>query len=252
MLTPKQLEQFKTDGFLVLRGLFPEADAEIWRDECKRILGLGLADQFNLRTHPHFLAPGIWIVDRVEPVIDISPTFAELAGHEIFRSLLTQIFDDVPLLFKDKLVYKMVGTPGYGIHQDYSWWQEFPPEIVNVMIAIDSADAGNGALEFFAGRHGRLLTPPNAGRNFNREEVNLLTGAPPQMIETHPGDVVLFHCMLPHRSGPNRSSNLRRQLYLTYSSARNGDFYSRQLQLLRDQRPLRGPNSDQRESFYFR
>lgn len=252
MLTPEQLTRFQEDGFLLLRGLFnPETAAE-WGAECKRLLSMGIADEFNLRTHPFYVTPSVWIVDRIEPVVDISPAFADLSRSESVLAPLRQILLDDAKLFKDKVVFKMVGTPGYHMHQDYSWWGEFPDDLINVMLAVDSADVDNGALELFPGQHRLLLTPPGQMRNLNREESDRIDKSSGILMRTQPGDAVLFHCKLPHRSGPNVSSRLRRQLYFTYAAARHGDFYERQLELLRTNRPERGPHSDDRDRYFFR
>jgi ectoine hydroxylase-related dioxygenase (phytanoyl-CoA dioxygenase family) len=87
----------------------------------------------------------------MDPVVDLSEMFRTLAEDDRVRGIARDIFDDEALLFKDRLIYKMIGMPGYPIHQDYSWWQEFPTDLVNIAIAIDPADAENGALELFPG-----------------------------------------------------------------------------------------------------
>ena len=201
---------------------------------------------------PHYVTPDVWIVDRIEPVVDISPIFEELSRSESILAPLREILGGEVRLFKDKLVYRMVGTAGFNTHQDYSWWEEFPDDLVNVMIAVDEADADNGALEFFPGNHHRLLTPPGAMRSLNRSESNEINIDSGIIIKTTPGDVVLFHCKLPHRSGPNVSSRLRRQLYFTYSAAKHGDLYERQRELIRENRLKRGSNSENKDRFYFR
>ena len=42
-------------------------------------------------------------------------------------------------------------------------------------------------------------------------------------LPTEPGDVVLFDCYAPHRSGDNLSGDSRRMLYVTYNRASDGD-----------------------------
>ena len=46
------------------------------------------------------------------------------------------------------------------------------------------------------------------------------------LLETEPGDLLVFSARTPHRSGTNTGSRSRRQLYLTYSAARHGDLYA--------------------------
>jgi hypothetical protein len=251
-LTPLQVDTYRQKGYLALRGRFPEDEVSGWAAECDRLLRLGLANKNNIRTPVHFITKDIWIVDRLDPVIDISDVFRDLAEDERVRGPLRDILGDDPILFKDRLIYKMIGMRGYPIHQDYSWWQEFPKELVNVAIAIDGADAQNGALELFPGYHHRLLSTPGEMRHMNAEESQQIDFGSGELMTTGPGDLIIFDSMTPHRSGPNMSNRLRRQFYLTYSPARNGDLYQRQLQLLKEGRSSRPMSDDFKQRSFFR
>ncbi|MBO9604830.1 MAG: phytanoyl-CoA dioxygenase family protein, partial [Paenibacillaceae bacterium] len=46
-----------------------------------------------------------------------------------------------------------------------------------------------------------------------------------ELVETNPGDIILFHSFTPHQSGPNTSNVSRKQMYLTYSPSKNGQLY---------------------------
>ena len=48
-----------------------------------------------------------------------------------------------------------------------------------------------------------------------------------ERVDLAAGDFLMFHSMVPHRSGPNRSGASLRGLFLTYSTARHGDVYAR-------------------------
>ena len=114
----------------------------------------------------------------MDPVVDVSNVCRALSSDERLLGLVRQIFNDDALLFKDRLIYKMSGVRGYQIHQDYSWWQEFPEDLINVAIAIDGADAENGALELFTG-HRKLLSAAGEMRHMNdteAEQIDLSTG----------------------------------------------------------------------------
>ena len=93
-----------------------------------------------------------------------------------------------------------------------------PDEYVNATIAFDPFDASNGSLEIFSGlQRQRLPAPP--GSPFDADEA-ALEGCRSDLLELAPGDVVLFHSMLPHRSGQNRGTRSRRGLFLTYVPSR--------------------------------
>jgi 2-aminoethylphosphonate dioxygenase len=231
-LSEGQLEEYRARGYLLLRGLFDAEEVAAWDAESRRLLRLGLGHEENVRAVLYRAGAGLSVLDRLSPVVDISPVFAALARDPRIMRPLAELYGGDMLLFKDKLIYKMIGVPGYPLHQDYSSWQTFPRDLANVLVSIDAADATNGGVEFFPGYHGALLSAPGELRYMNDDESKQLDLASGETLKTGPGDAIIFDCLTPHRSGVNDSNRLRRQLYLTYSSAANGDMYGRQLEYI--------------------
>jgi ectoine hydroxylase-related dioxygenase (phytanoyl-CoA dioxygenase family) len=244
-LTQEQIEEYQRKGYLRVRAVFNAEEVAAWEAESRRLLTLGLAHADNWRAVSYRMETGLAIVDRLNPVIDISPLFASLVADERILRPLRELYDEEMLLFKDKLIYKMPGVPGYPAHQDYALWQTFPRPLANVIVSIDAARAENGGVEFFEGHHERLLSTTGEQRFMNADEIARLDTEASEVVETEPGDIVIFDGMTPHRSGVNLSNTLRRQLYLTYSSARKGDLYQEQLRAHEAQeRARRGPSAE--------
>ena len=44
-------------------------------------------------------------------------------------------------------------------------------------------------------------------------------------VETSKKDILLFNSLVPHRSGPNKSDNARRMIFLTYNLEDEGNHY---------------------------
>lgn len=236
-----RIDGYRRKGYLALRGVFGAGEVAAWGAESRRLLRLGLAHEDNWRTVLYRGPAGLAVVDRLSPVVDISPVFASLARDERILRPLGELCGEAVRLFKDKLIYKMPGAAGYEMHQDYSSWQTFPRDLVNVIVAIDGADAENGGVEFFPGYHDRLLSAAGELRYMSDAEARRIDHGGGEVLQTEPGDVVVFDCLTPHRSGVNRSNRLRRQLYLTYSSARHGDLYGAQLRYIEEtERARRG------------
>lgn len=212
--------EYQENGYIIVRQLFASDDVAAWRDECDRLLTLDqYIDPLNLRTLPKMTTDGEPIVERFDPLIDISPVFKSLAEDRRLLDIVEALFDDQALLFKDKLIFKLPKTKGYGLHQDWGEWQPFPaPDLLSVMVAIDGADASNGALYLHPGYHDRYL---GKGESI-RSQVDPATR---QLVDTQPGDVVIFHSLAPHGSGDNTSSRSRRQFYPTFCAARHGNLY---------------------------
>lgn len=252
-LAAEQVQAFWRDGYLHLPGLFTAEEVAGWQAEADRLLHSDWVDGDNLRTRFRTLPDdGGKILEKYDPVVDVSPTFRAVADDERIRGPLRALFDDEPMLFKDKLIFKPAGAGGYGAHQDYTWWQPFPKEkLVSVMVAIDGADASNGALEVVPGKHDRFLLPTGEMRGLKPEDLEAAGVSDWQTIETQPGDILIFHCLTPHRSGTNTSDRSRRQFYPSYSAGEHGDLYTMHYEHYRWY-VERGLNEDDREKLYFR
>lgn len=235
------VDDYRRKGYTALGGVFTGDEVAAWDAESRRLLKLGLAHEDNWRAVVYRTRMGLAVVDRLNPIIDISPIFNDLVRDGRILQPLRELYGEDMLLFKDKLIYKMLGVAGYPMHQDYSLWQSFPKDLVTVIISIDGAGADNGGVEFFPGYHDRLLSTEGELRYMSREEAAQIDLGTGELVSVGPGGMVIFDCLTPHRSGVNNSHRLRRQLYLTYSSARNGDLYRTQLQHMgEDERRRRG------------
>src|SRR5690606_23472236 len=156
-----------------------------------------------------------------DPIIDIGPVCRRLAHDPRMLEPLAAIYDDEPCLFKDKLIYKPPGAKGYGLHQDYIAWKNFPRSFVTVLIAIDRAEDENGATEVFPGYHLQGCLSPEDGmyHELPLETVDESAGV---RLDLSPGEIAIFGAFTPHRSAPNRSTRWRRQLYLSYNARGDG------------------------------
>ncbi len=223
-----QRRDYLRDGFLALPGLFHPAEAARWAVECARLLASprlfgGDRPVGEFRGH---LERGR-VVDRLDPVTVHSPIFRDLAADALIRRVATRLLDDDAVLFKDKLIVKAPGTVGYGLHQDYPYWESppAPPDaFVTIMLAVDAAGLGSGSLELFPGQHHAVLrAPANAPLDAAEDAVDVASGVRTTM---RPGDGLAFHGLAPHRSAPNRSAAYRRALFFTYNAARYGPLYA--------------------------
>jgi ectoine hydroxylase-related dioxygenase (phytanoyl-CoA dioxygenase family) len=79
--------------------------------------------------------------------------------------------------------------------------------LVSIVFCIDDMDSANGGLVFFSGLHVRLRPDPKGNPlegDFDREALESVEGCIP---ETKAGDVIVFHSLVPHKSGANLSED---------------------------------------------
>ena len=220
-LSRADVDTYRRDGHVVVHGMFGAAEIRSWTEECERLWASLPVDRGNPRVQWRELAGGGEIADRLDPILDVSPLFEGLAGDPRLVAAVGSLLDGSAIPFKAKIIMKQPGTAGYGLHQDYPYWEWLglgADEYVNATIAFDPFDASNGSLEIFSGlQHERLPAPP--GSPYDADEA-ALEGCRSDVLELAPGDVVLFHSMLPHRSGQNRGTRSRRGFFLTYVPSR--------------------------------
>ena len=101
--------------------------------------------------------------DCFDPVIDLSAVCERTARDPRLLDIVGALYGEPACLFKDKLIFKSPGTPGYKLHQDYISWKSFPTTFLTVIVAIDAADANNGATEVFPGYHQQGCLTPRDG-----------------------------------------------------------------------------------------
>lgn len=127
-----------------------------------------------------------------------------------------------PRCVVDQLTLKPahVGT-GFPFHQDAAFLHgDARAEVVthggvHAVIALDAATADNGGFEVLGRTHTTGLAPHSSYDTSSRS-ANVFDESHHQLVPMSPGDVVLFHPLLAHGSGPNRSTTDRRLVTLWF------------------------------------
>jgi 2-aminoethylphosphonate dioxygenase len=169
-------------------------------------------------------------IRKIEPLIDISETFAQLSRDQRIMGVMTSIFGEPPVLFEDKLNYKLPkGGSAFSMHQDYSYWTEFSPRLTTILIYIDDATEENGCMEIVPGHHKNgLLKMEGMKVGENIDYVipeNTLDRSQVVKAPAPAGSALIFSCFTPHASAPNFSGKARRAIIFTYNPVSDGDSY---------------------------
>lgn len=224
-LSEDQLRRFHEDGSILLPNLFDPAEV-----------------QLVLRTAEREAAQRSDALARRDGEGGITKLLLwNEAGDDVFGAVarsarivepIEQILAGEVYFYHSKMTLKEPHTGGaWAWHQDYGYWYNngcLFPFMASCMIALDASTKENGCLQVLRGSHlmGRV----------EHMKVGDQTGADPDRVnealkvlplvycEMQPGDALIFHCNLLHRSDQNRS-NKRRWVYICcYNAARNNPY----------------------------
>jgi ectoine hydroxylase-related dioxygenase (phytanoyl-CoA dioxygenase family) len=216
-------EAYEERGYLLARALLPpdavekaRAEALALRERRELISPLNLRCRFQVNR-----VTGEDELETFDPVVDLSPAIRALAAHPRLLALLAELYGEPASLFKDKLIYKPPGCPGYGLHQDWIAWPGFPRSFLTVLAPLDHATVENGCTIVYPGYHRVGALSPMDGQ-YHELPSGIVDEARALPLELAPGDVAVFGGFVPHRSHANRSPRWRRQLYLSYNRISDG------------------------------
>ena len=113
--------------------------------------------------------------------------------------------------------FKPPGGRGQSFHQDNLYLRQTP--VVAAWVALDRADAENGAMEMVRGSHLLGLLPLQAA-DTDVSVTEIETVLPPylqrDLITLDPGDTVFFGGLTIHGSLPNRSADRFRRAFICH------------------------------------
>ncbi len=224
-LTSDQVEAFHRDGYIILKRFFS-------REEIDKIYK-SAQDDHVLQSH------AIDLNDQSGKKTKLSLWFHP--GEDIYSMMLRtdrmvnaagQLLDsDAPVChFHTKLMQKEPRVGGaWEWHQDYGYWYKnqflFPDQLISIMTALSPAARENGCLQVIKGSHklGRVnhgFAGEQVGADMTMVDLCLKTMTL-VYVELEPGDSLIFHSNLLHRSAANLSSEPRWSIISCYNSLSN-------------------------------
>jgi phytanoyl-CoA dioxygenase PhyH len=218
LLEPRLLDRSTVDDLLAATAELEHAAARFERDTLVRRVFFQMQSSSGKRGEPAIF-PGA--LRKVTSPSSGNPAFDRLRRDSRVLAAVERCGVAAPQCLVDQINFKLprVGS-GFPYHQDESFLfgdalrrvQQFGG--VNLVIALDPADAENGGFEVLARTHRAGLlavkydTAEMDGGKFD-ESGRVL--AP-----LVPGDALLFHPRLAHGSGPNLSDRPRRLITLWF------------------------------------
>lgn len=224
-LTSAQIQSYHRDGYLLVKNLFNKEEVDKMyntaiADDVMRQNALDLNDQTGKKTRL-----SLWFT----PGNDV---FGYMTRSErMIHSIAPLLDSDAPVChFHSKLMQKEPRVGGaWEWHQDYGYWYKnqfmFPDQLISVMVALTPANKANGCLQIIKGSHklGRV-NHGFAGEQVGADMVfvdHALKTMDLIYCELDPGDALIFHSNLLHRSEANTSDKPRWSIISCYSSQSN-------------------------------
>ena len=212
-LTSAEREQYFRDGYVVLRGHFPEA--VIARLERGFERNPPLHDTLHDLRYPE---PGRYTLAN-QCVKD--PDLAFLAEHPDVVGPAAELLGDAPRLTAFVLYNRTPGGPGLPAHNDYKRWRPVGSSMnwLFTIVPFCDFDAEAGPLFVAPGSHHLERVRDEGGRTL--EVAPAIRPAEDAFIDPRleRGDLLLMNMHLWHKAAPNRSDHDRNGAFNKYAAA---------------------------------
>jgi len=232
-LSAEQRTAYERDGFVVLPGLFADDELEKLRGESDRLVD----DLVNASLALREMSPRLdvrttgddTVLLKIQPLSDVSPAFASVAGDERLLGPMRELLGCEPLLLEEKLNGKepldvdlgdlglRAWAPEFPFHTDLHYFvlDGYPEETLSSAIALDDCTVDNGALRFVPGSHHRKDWPLKGGWPPDLAD-GLFAPSEQVPLVCEAGTMILFHSRVAHASSPNRTDQPRRLIIYSH------------------------------------
>jgi phytanoyl-CoA hydroxylase len=231
-LSSTQIEQYWKTGFVLIPGLFEPRDIERWEARfLDLVLGRVPPPKSTIIMRDVMIARGVVVpattlhgVNKLLSFEDDPVLFEYALDGRLIAAVQALIGDELDTI-STNVFNKPPGVDGrHPIHQDLRYFTLRPADgIIACWTAISRCSRENGCLAVIPGSHkGELLRhgkPDWEHVNFGFDAAETSDLDRREHVEMEPGDTLLFHPLLLHGSGKNRSSGFRRAICTHYASS---------------------------------
>lgn len=219
VLSNEQLNQFKEDGFCIVKNVIPQELIEKLRGECQRFIkekddemdrkGVEV-DEINHKGKRYFIA--LRHKDS-EPMQDL------IYGKEMEEITRKVLGEDVFLFLEQYVVKAADKGMTFSWHQDSGYVDIKHEPYLSIWCPLDDVTEENGTVYLLPykelGTDKRIEHTLQEGTN---DKIGYFGDNPGVPAVLNAGDVALFSSTCFHRSGSNKTNKSRRVLLLQYSS----------------------------------
>ncbi|WP_168122143.1 phytanoyl-CoA dioxygenase family protein [Paenibacillus sp. HB172176] len=222
MIAEKNVDFYKKNGYLLVRGVFNEEEVDAMREAVEGIIQrAALANQDQNHAWQGEFIPSQQLKKLVlkgfHDVHYHDAAFTRAVVHPNMVAVLRAVIGpNVQLHHSKMLVKPPENGAAFPMHQDYPYFPHEQHSMLAASVHLDDADMENGCLCVVPGSH-KQGPLPHVGKHYlNHKEHPISSGTP---CPARAGDVLFFNYLTIHGSEPNRSSRTRRNVLFQYRDA---------------------------------
>ena len=207
-LSDKEQRQFEKDGYIFPIRVFERADAERYlasftdyqSQNQARLEALSPKDKYQVFSETHYVLHWVY----------------EIVSHPKVLDAMESLLGPNLLVWATDWFVKMPGEKTYvSMHQDGTYWNLTPPNVVTAWVALSPSTPSNGCMRVIPGTHKQpalpqreTYAPENALSRGQEIDVEIDETQAVDMV-LQPGEMSLHHLWIVHGSHANTSSTPR-------------------------------------------
>lgn len=219
MIEQSDVQFYKENGYLLVRGVFNREEVEQMRTAVERIIDRAARAEAhdNHAWQGDFLPPEQLkklVLKGFHDVHYHDAAFMRAVVHPNMAAVLQGLIGPNVQLHHSKMLVKPPSNgAAFPMHQDYPYFPHRDHSMLAASVHLDDADMENGCLCVVPGSH-KQGPIPHVGRHYlNHKEHPISSGTP---CPAKAGDVLFFNYLTIHGSDVNRSERTRRNVLFQY------------------------------------
>jgi ectoine hydroxylase-related dioxygenase (phytanoyl-CoA dioxygenase family) len=230
-LTPDNKRFYDANGYVVVSGLFSDAEVAAYREHYMTLrkhgsypgdtAGVDIGSDDPIKQYPRMIHMHRWDEISLRWMID-----------ERLNACMTGLLGSEPFAVQTMLYFKPPRARGQALHQDQFYLRVQPGTCMAAWMALDDCDVANGCMQIVPGSHQwPVLCTEKADTtvSFTDITVPLPPGQEVRPVIMAAGDVMFFNGSLIHGSFPNTTTDrFRRALighYIVGEAQQVAEYY---------------------------
>lgn len=231
-LTQEQKQQFQTEGYLIVKGIFSEGQLTEIEQTFEEISNQTIPGHFEPDLDSEMSDP-LARYPRVMHPHRFNETAMRYMLHQPVLDVLADLYGEEALAAQSMFYYKPPGSRGQALHQDNFYLKVEPGNCIAAWTAVDAATEENGSLLIVPKTNDYNIVCPDLADS--KESFTTHYVKPPKDEKVVPaimdkGDVLFFNGNLIHGSYRNKTKDQFRRAFICHyaneSATKIGQFYN--------------------------